>query len=123
MASRHGTICPSTWLGAHFAASAELRIRHVVSDSPAERAGMAAGDAVVALDGLRASPEAIAQLLATRRAGDVAVVHAFRRDELMTFQVTLEAAPEDACWLALDEGASAAARLRRTAWLAATGAA
>ena len=93
-----------------------------MSDSPAERAGMATGDTVVALDGLRASAEAISQLLATRQAGDVAVVHAFRRDELVRFQVTLEAAPADTCWLALDEGASAAARLRRTAWLGATGA-
>jgi predicted metalloprotease with PDZ domain len=111
-----------TWLGAHFAAGAELRIRYIVSDSPAERAGMAAGDTVVALDGLRATPEGLARLLSTHRAGDVTIVHAFRRDELMTFHVTLEAAPEDTFWLALDDGASAAARLRRSAWLAATGA-
>ncbi len=113
---------PNTWFGAGFTGGAELRVAHIVNDSPAERAGLAAGDTVVAFDGLRASPEAMAQLLATRRVGDVAVVHAFRRDELMTFEVTLEAAPEDTCWLAPDENASAAARLRRAAWLGATGA-
>ncbi len=112
---------PATWLGARFAGGGDLRVSYVANESPAERAGMSAGDTIVALDGLRASPEAIAQLLSTRKAGDVAVVHVFRRDELMVFQVTLEAAPEDTCWLALDEGASAEARLRRAAWLAATG--
>jgi predicted metalloprotease with PDZ domain len=47
------------------------------------------------------------------------VLTAFRRDELMTFAVTLAAAPEDACWLALDEHAPPEAAARRAQWLGA----
>jgi predicted metalloprotease with PDZ domain len=114
---------PASWLGARFVGGSELRVKHVMSSSPAERAGLASGDAVVAVDGLRASVETIDELLDTRRPGDVVSVHAFRRDELMTFRIALGAAPEDACWLAIDTGASADARSRRAAWLATNAAA
>ena len=53
----------------------------------------------------------------SRAPGDLVSVHAFRRDELMTLDLTLEAAPEDTCWLALADGADAATTARRDAWL------
>jgi predicted metalloprotease with PDZ domain len=105
------------WFGARFAAASELRVKNVMAGSPAERAGLAPGDAIVALDGLRASAESVDELLATRRPGEVVAVQAFRRDELMTFRVVLDTAPEDACWLALDSDATADALARRSAWL------
>ncbi len=108
---------PAVWLGANFTDSSELLVKTVLNGSPAERAGLAAGDTIVALDGTRASVEDIAHLLATRRSGEVVIVHAFRRNELMTFHVALDAAPEDSCWLALDPRAPAEAMTRRLAWL------
>jgi len=65
---------------------------------------------------LRASAEAIERLLHTRNAGDVIGVHAFRRDELLSFAIYLAAAPVDTCWLALAD--NAAAQAQRAAWLA-----
>jgi predicted metalloprotease with PDZ domain len=59
-------------------------------------------------------------MLKTRQPGDIVTLHAFRRDELMTFPVVLEAAPEDTSWLALDGVATAEMRLRRSDWLATT---
>ena len=53
---------------------------------------MSAGDLVVAVDGLRVSAAAagLDAMLARYKVGDTVQVHAFRRDELMTFDVKLQ---------------------------------
>jgi predicted metalloprotease with PDZ domain len=59
---------------------------------PAHEAGLSAGDIVIALDGLRVNgnPSNLDALLSRYKVGDKVTVHAFRRDELMTFTVTLQ---------------------------------
>ena len=106
-----------TWLGAILAAGAEPRLKHVLTDGPAERAGLAAGDTLVAIDGIRATAESLERTLKFGRADEVISVQAFRRDELMKFSVELEDAPRDTCWLALADDAEPDARARRSAWL------
>ncbi|MEO8740142.1 MAG: PDZ domain-containing protein [Casimicrobiaceae bacterium] len=108
---------PEVWFGARIASVSTLRLTHVLNGGPAERAGMAAGDVVVAIDGLRASAEVIERMLRTRTSGDVVVVHAFRRDELLNFRLELGAAPVDTCWLMPDDNATAPALAQRAAWL------
>ena len=108
---------PACTLGAEVAAGAEAKLQHVRTGGPAERAGLAAGDTLVAIDGLRASAETIAKMLRRRRAGATLAVHAFRRDELFTATVTLDGAPPDTCWLTLDVKPKPDARARREAWL------
>ena len=105
------------------AGGSDARLRHVFNGGRAARAGLAAGDVIVAVDGLRASPESLEQLRRARAPGELASVQAFRRDELMSFGLTLEAAPQDTCWLALADRADAAAIARRDAWLEAGSAA
>ncbi len=75
------------------------RIQHCFSNSPAMRAGLSAGDVIVAVDGLRATHAGFDKLLATRAVGDTVSVHAFRRDELHQYAVVLDAAPTDTCYL------------------------
>jgi predicted metalloprotease with PDZ domain len=48
------------------------------------------------------SVAAIEKLLRRRRPGESVAVHAFRRDELITTELTLAPAPDDTCWLTLD---------------------
>lgn len=100
------------------ASAAGLSLKHVSPDGPAARAGLAPGDAIVAVDGIRANAEGLERLARTRSAGDVVEIHAFRRDELMRFSVELAAARIDTCWLTLIEAATPEAVARRTAWLA-----
>ncbi|WP_234412937.1 PDZ domain-containing protein [Microvirgula aerodenitrificans] len=52
----------------------------------------------MAIDGLRASD--LERQLARHRPGDSVRLHAFRRDELLAFDVIVQAAPADTCWLA-----------------------
>jgi predicted metalloprotease with PDZ domain len=103
-------------LGARTTAEAGgVKLTHVLADSPARAAGLAAGDVLVAVDGLRVSAETLDARLARYRPGDLATVTGFRRDELFTREVTLTAPPADTAWLRPAPGAAAAAR--RRAWL------
>ena len=108
---------PRVWLGGSFSAGAELKFKHLVADGPAARAGLAPGDVIVAVDGMRANAEGIERLARTRNVGDTVEIHAFRRDELMRFAVELAAAPSDTCWLTLVATGAPEAAARRAKWL------
>jgi predicted metalloprotease with PDZ domain len=110
---------PRVWLGATLAESTDLRLKHLIPDGPAARAGLASGDAIVAVDGLRATADGLERLVRTRNAGDVVEIHAFRRDELMSFSIELAAARNDTCWLTLAEAVGPDVASRRAAWLGA----
>lgn len=106
---------PRTSLGATW--TPELKLQHVFTGGAARAAGLAAGDVLVALDGLRASAERLDAYARDGRPGDRVAVHAFRRDELVETTLELAAAPEDTVWLALDEAATPDAVARRERWL------
>jgi predicted metalloprotease with PDZ domain len=101
------------WIGARIAGDGRISLVH--DGGPAQRAGLSAGDQVIAVDGLRLA--GIEPLLSASRPGRVLDVHAFRRDELYQCRVTLTEAPLDTAWLAIDAGASPAAAAARAAWL------
>lgn len=97
----------------------EARLQHVHDGGAAQRAGLAAGDMLVAIDGLRVTRTNLESLLHVYSAGDRIELYAFRRDELMKFDVTLQAAPADTCVLTLMEHVDGAVRAQRAAWLGA----
>ena len=71
---------------------ADCKLSQVHEGGAAHKAGLSAGDIVIAVDGLRVSgaPSSLDGMLARYKVGDTVDVHAFRRDELMTFKVTLQ---------------------------------
>jgi predicted metalloprotease with PDZ domain len=93
------------------------RLKHVLDGGAARRAGLAAGDVIVAVDGVRATHAGLERALAGFEPGSSVRVHAFRRDELLEVSVSLAEAPQDTCVLTLVEGADEATRRRRDAWL------
>jgi predicted metalloprotease with PDZ domain len=104
-------------LGARTAAAeGGAKVTHVFTGGAAHGAGIAAGDLLVAVDGLRVSAGDLEARLAEYPPGSTLVVHLFRRDELMALPVRLQAAPADTVWLEPTE-ADAAARARRRDWL------
>ncbi len=66
------------------AGTGEATVQNVISGGAGERAGIAPGDLIVAVDGLRATAENLDSLVqkAARKGG--VSVHLFRRDELLT---------------------------------------
>lgn len=91
----------------------EVRLTTVYADSPAQAAGLSAGDLLVAIDGLRVTPKTLERLLSRRKAGQSVDVLAFRRDELLSFSVELEPPAHDRHRLQLKKRGNT---LRR-AWL------
>jgi predicted metalloprotease with PDZ domain len=88
---------------------AQLQV--VFNDGTAGKAGLSAGDVVVAVEGLRVNGTTLEKVIASRRPGEVLDVHAFRRDELMQFRVTVGQAPLDTCVLQLPDDSEACHRV------------
>ncbi len=92
-----------------------MRITHVLDGGAAQRSGLSAGDIVIAMDGLRVTPDNFDNQLSRYRPGETVTVHTFRRDELRMLEVTLVAAKPDAWSLSVNED-KAGARARKR-WL------
>ena len=92
-------------------------IAHVLTGGPALVAGLAPGDTLVAIDGLRVTRDNLDKLLLAAGEGMEIEVHAFRRDELQVRRVRLAPAPLDTCELWLLEDALEESHQRRIAWL------
>lgn len=111
---------PPPWLGI---ATALRDGRHLItlvhSDSPAEAAGVAAGDELLALNDVRVLPANLDGRLREYHAGDRVTLTVFRNDELLYRKARLAEPPEDTCWLEPDSDPTAAAETRQKAWLSA----
>ena len=85
-----------------------LTVTHVFEGQSAHLAGIAAGDRLIALQGLAmTSIDDVNRLLRRQAVGDVIPAHLFRRDELQTPDITLQAAPLDTCYLTIEDEATA----------------
>ena len=98
------------------AAGGDARLASVTTGGAAHAAGLSAGDVLVAIDGLRATPGRIDPLLARYRPGDVALVTAFRGDLLQARSLTFDSGPRHAVLEAAAKSARSASTLRR-GWL------
>jgi predicted metalloprotease with PDZ domain len=89
----------------------DIKLSQVHEGGAAHLAGLSAGDLLVAIDGLRVNgaPPAVESALARYKVGDTVTIHAFRRDELMRFEVELLGDRVPAVTLAVEEGKKAAA--------------
>ncbi|MGH6623364.1 MAG: PDZ domain-containing protein, partial [Burkholderiaceae bacterium] len=95
----------------------ECRVSHVFDGSPAQRAGLSGNDVLVALGGLRCTTANIDRLLSRYATGDSIELTAFRRDELMRFEVKLATQPPPKFVLTVDTKASKAAQKLRGQWI------
>jgi predicted metalloprotease with PDZ domain len=91
-------------------------IQTVLTDSPAERAGLCADDEVVAADGYRLAPGEVSSRLESLQPGSLVRLAYFRRDELRETHVVLGERPLDTWWIEKSENASEAQRAAWTGW-------
>jgi len=105
-------------LGAQIIAdNSDVRLTAVYDDGAAQKAGLSAEDVIVAVDSIRTSAEQLEKYIASVSPGSTIEVHAFRRDELMVFNLKPETAPKDTCRLCLLREASNDQMVRRDRWL------
>jgi predicted metalloprotease with PDZ domain len=113
-------LCQAPGGGAHLGlrlAPGGTQVQHVLDGTPAQAAGLSAGDVLVACDGLRIEGQDLDRLLAASAPGARVRMHAFRRDELMDFEVVLGERPADTWLLRPRADADAEALARRRSWL------
>ena len=103
-------------LGARVRGGAECTLAAVHEGSAAQKAGLSAGDVLVAIDGLRVTGANLDALLARYLPGAKVEIHAFRRDELRVAQLKLDA-PEVARYVLSAADSRAAATRARERWL------
>ncbi len=92
-----------------------VKLSQVHEGGAAHLAGLSAGDIVIAIDGLRVNgnPSNLDQLLSRYRVGDTVTVHAFRRDELMSFDVVLQGCVAPVITIGVAPGTRRAATIAR----------
>lgn len=97
----------------------EAVVAQVLSDSPAQQAGLSAGDQLVALDGLRVTAQNWLRRLEQLEPGRSVALDYFNGEELVHGRLTMVEPPLDTWTLTLDDIAELAdERLaRRKAWL------
>jgi predicted metalloprotease with PDZ domain len=103
-------------LGARVRSGADCTLAAVHDGSAAQKAGLSAGDVLIAVDGLRVTGSNLDALLARYLPGAKVEVHAFRRDELRVAQVKLDGPEVSRYKLAANEKRASARNWRRR-WL------
>jgi predicted metalloprotease with PDZ domain len=104
-------------LGARVRGGSDCTLSAVHDGGAAQKAGLSAGDLLVAIDGLRVTGANLDTLLSRYLPGAKVEVHAFRRDELRTAQLKLDT-PETARYILSVTDKRPAARNWRERWLA-----
>jgi predicted metalloprotease with PDZ domain len=94
----------------------DCKLANVHEGGAAHRAGLSALDLLVAIDGLRVTASNLDALLSRYRVDDMVKLHAFRRDELMAFDVKLTAEGAPQLRFAAQDKPAAAMRMRK-GWL------
>ncbi len=93
------------WIGVSMSAGGDLgvKVERVVRGSPAERAGVRAGDRLVAVDGAKTTaPAQISQAVVARKVGDTMTFAIERRGVAATVRIVLAARPSGDAILKMD---------------------
>ncbi len=92
-------------------------VAQVLHRSAAQKAGLAGGDKLLAVDGFKVTESSFERRCEALTAGQEIEVLWFRGDELMRAMLTPDVAPCDTWTLELNESANAQQLVRRKAWL------
>lgn len=88
--------------GNYIADPAGARIQTLLNGSAGHKAGLSAGDVIIAVNGIRTDASQIEKHLSRYCPGDSITLHAFRRDELFSVEAQLGSAALDTCYFAIE---------------------
>ncbi len=105
-------------LGIAFRAQGDrVIISNLPSDMPAYESGLNTNDELVAIDGKRLSAASASELFNSLRAGQKVILTVFRRERLMTFELTAAIKPFDRYTISENRDAADSLKSLRKAWL------
>jgi predicted metalloprotease with PDZ domain len=106
------------WLGIKTRVKAgRLVVAHVLENGPAQKAGLSAGDELLALNEIRLSGKTLEKRLRRLQAGEIIRMSVFREDVLIELPLLPEESPQNCCELLLNEKADSEILTARSAWL------
>jgi predicted metalloprotease with PDZ domain len=94
-----------------------IRLLQVFDGGSAQQAGLAAGDEIVAIDGLNMKARQMEQYIARQQDGAIIELHLFRRDELKVIRLTPLPAVADTCTIYLPQHPGSKQQQRLDHWL------
>jgi len=92
-------------------------VTHVFTAGSAEEAGLSAGDIIIAINNLKVSKASVEKVATSYEKGTTLLIHAFRRDELYQFKLTLKQAELTTCYLQLNSKADNKQTTMQNQWL------
>jgi len=95
----------------------EAQIAYIYADTAAEAAGLAAGDTIIAIEGLKTDKLRLESMIAEYPVGTAVLLHVFRRDELLTFTAILKEKVKAICLLKCRDDASVDEKNKLKSWL------
>lgn len=100
-------LLPAVWLGAQYkTGTAGVQLTQVYHASPAHQAGIMVGDQLLALAGYKLTLQSLPELLQRLPLGTEQTIHLFRKDRLLTVNLTLTTAPEKVALLSVADAES-----------------
>ncbi|MBL3526308.1 MAG: M61 family metallopeptidase [gamma proteobacterium endosymbiont of Lamellibrachia anaximandri] len=99
----------------------EAKLLQVFDGGAAQAAGLSAGDIIIAVDHLKVNGQKLEKAIADCALGKSVTAHAFRRDEMMEFELQPMPAPADTCVFSLPVDLSKEHQLRQSDWLKSNG--
>ena len=107
-----------TTLGARIIADpVGAKLTHVFDKSNAQNAGLSAGDIIIAVDNLKVTKSNIEKIIKSYPIDTQVTVHAFRRDELMAFDLKLAKTENETFYLEFTDNPNESTLQNRSAWL------
>lgn len=89
----------AVWIGANGThSSSGMKLKQVINAGPAHKAGLSAGDILIAIDSAQLTESALKRRLAAAKEGDTSILHYFRAGKLFTTNVVFESKQADR-WL------------------------
>lgn len=95
----------------------DAQLVYVIEGGTAQLAGLAPNDVIIAVNDLKVDRARLETIIANYEIGDVVTIHAFRRDELMTFKVMLQGSRLKIATLAISPTISETQQKCLDAWL------
>ena len=111
------------WLGARVINDpVGARLSHVFDNGPAQKAGLSAGDVIIACDNIKVDKSNLESLLTSYPDHASVTLHAFRRDELYDVELQLKPAPANTVYFTMSDEVTTEQLTARNDWLHQNGA-